>query len=732
MPQQHQVHDLPPDYAEAFEQLRPEYDLKKAEGTTELAAWFLGPRGENGAVFQELVLEALRSHLADRDTVYPHDPVYVTEEMKQTDAYDQAVKRMKADLGELLSRLTGSVPQFSYRHQGHMLWDLTLPGMAGYFAGMLYNQNNVAAEASPVTTILEREVCEDLCALLGYDRKTSWGHITCDGTVANLEAMWAARNLKYYPVALARAVENESGLAKARDVPVTDGAGQQHRLLDLTDWALVNLPMDEVLSLPKVIADMGVPDEAIAKINDYTVQQLGFDRFQRELLEQPLGPPAILAPGTMHYSWPKAASVLGIGQDNLLAVRVDRDAHAVLSHREEILARCRTERRPVIMDIAVLGSTELSAVDPLVGILDLRDKYARHKGVFYPVHVDAAWGGYFAALLRPRPGHREAPTDPVVRAVTTPSLVMSDYVNEQYRALPRTDSITVDPHKAGFLPYPAGALCYRNLRQREMVTFSLRYLVHSDQDPSTGPYAIEGSKPGASAAGVYLSHKVIRPDQDGYGRILGQCLFNSKRLYAGITTMNLHNKDAAGVPRYKVVPVQWLPAEKDHGDVAAQLETMYEKIVTRTNAELVADPAAMDLFRTLGADQVIIGYAFNFYVDGVLNTDVRAANEFNARVYQALSVNPATAASAKPSPPPELVLMFSSLTPSMYGPEFVASFAHRLGLSVPDIDTDVADLPDVSFLISTTMDPWMSDTADGDFTPEIIKHLDKAVRDALP
>ena len=38
-----------------------------------------------------------------------------------------------------------------------------LAGIAGYFAAMLYNQNNVAAEASPVTTLLEIQVGQDFC-----------------------------------------------------------------------------------------------------------------------------------------------------------------------------------------------------------------------------------------------------------------------------------------------------------------------------------------------------------------------------------------------------------------------------------------------------------------------------------------------------------------------------------------------------------------------------------------
>ena len=67
---------------------------------------------------------------------------------------------------------------------------------------MLYNPNNVAPEASPLTTLIEYEVGQDLCALLGFRRippsgtfdtsgePLGWGHITCGGSIANLESMW--------------------------------------------------------------------------------------------------------------------------------------------------------------------------------------------------------------------------------------------------------------------------------------------------------------------------------------------------------------------------------------------------------------------------------------------------------------------------------------------------------------------------------------------------------------
>lgn len=72
--------------------------------------------------------------------------------------------------------------------------DQSLPAILGYLSTMFYNPNNVAFEASPLTTRLEIEVGVQLCDMLGYtvdnSKSTAWGHITCDGTVANLESIW--------------------------------------------------------------------------------------------------------------------------------------------------------------------------------------------------------------------------------------------------------------------------------------------------------------------------------------------------------------------------------------------------------------------------------------------------------------------------------------------------------------------------------------------------------------
>ena len=57
-----------------------------------------------------------------------------------------------------------------------------MSGLLGYFMTMLYNPNNVALEASPLSTVAEIEVGEQLCELFGYnvdeddpDDPVGWG-----------------------------------------------------------------------------------------------------------------------------------------------------------------------------------------------------------------------------------------------------------------------------------------------------------------------------------------------------------------------------------------------------------------------------------------------------------------------------------------------------------------------------------------------------------------------------
>lgn len=699
-------------------------------GTSSLAGWFLGPKAENQELFQALVLEALGEHCRARREYFPEDPVFVTEQIKESPEYKNTVRKLDGWLHDLLRQLRGSVPFWSNRWQSHMLWDLTMPALVGYFATTLYNPNNVAAEASPVTTMLEMKVGDDLCRMLGYhvppeDDETSlrpWGHVTCDGSVANLESMWAARNLKYYPVTVAQALRNEPALASARNMTVRLPTGGRGVLAELDGWQILNLGVDEILALsPRLIDEYRIPSEVLDDaLDDYSVQNLGLlDFYRRFLPDLDARMPAMFAPSTMHYSWPKGAAILGLGSNNIHPVHVDLYARMDVTHLRTLLDECVAQRRPVIMVVAVIGSTEESAVDPLADIVALREEY-RQAGLELELHADAAWGGYFASILRRDPHASEETLAEHARREHAPAMCMSPYVTAQYEALRFTDSITVDPHKAGYVPYPAGGLCYRNGSMRDLVSFTAPVVYHGGVDPTVGVYGVEGSKPGAAAAGVYLSHRVVRTDQSGYGKILGQSFWSSKRLYAALVTMASDNDD------FVVVPFQRLPAEaagEPAPVVRAQYEYIRDEIVPKTNDELLADPPAMRLFRELGSDQIIIAYSFNFKDEsGALNTDLRLANQLNSEIFNRLSLQTFNGGEIPDVP---MFVTSSEFEPATYGQPFVDDYARRLGVDAPPGES-------VQFLISTTMNPWLTDTSEGSFIPTLIEVLRTTVEECVP
>ncbi|AKF79598.1 decarboxylase [Myxococcus fulvus 124B02] len=707
------------------------WDSTRAEespltGGRDVEAWFLGPRAENAELFEQLVLEALRDHSFWRRNFHPTDPPAITQTIKRDPGYLRALDTLHTEFDTLLAELKKSAPFFSMRYQGHMTWDQTLPGMAGYFAAMLYNQNNVALEASPLTTVLEVRVGEDLCRMVGYAEQGQvrpWSHLTCGGTTANIEAMWAARNLKFYPLSLREALGKEPALAAAKGLEVTLPSDKKARLLDLNAWQALNLEVDEVLGLPTRIQDQfGIPVETLtARLSDYTLQDLGLVEFTRRHLGD-VKAPVFMVPGSKHYSLPKAAAILGLGADHMYSVPLDETGRMDMEVLESRLDQCRADKRPVIAVTAVMGTTEEGLVDPLASVIALRKQKYHPLDMSFCVHADAAWGGYFASLLRPAPGPKGARS-----GRPAPVLQLSTYAMKQFEALPEADTITVDPHKTGYLPYPAGALCYRNQAMRSLVAFEAPYIntAGSQEDLTVGKYGIEGSKPGAAAAGVYLSHAVVPPDQRGYGKILGRALYNCKLFHARLLMMNAVADD------YRVVPGPRfeLPENlrKKYGGTQKALETLRNQLSNKRHEELLASaqPEELELLREMGADLNILTYAFNFQTADGLNPSLAKANDFNRGIYDRLGVK----ADGRDIYGYRLLVSTTDFIEADYGKKFFADYEERLlGTATPED----AEEGRITVLRSVIMDPWITEDLEGrPFLDTIIQELRAAVEDTL-
>ena len=127
------------------------------------------------------------------------------------------------------------------------------------------------------------------------------------------------------------------------------------------------------------------------------------------------------------------------------------------------------------------------------------------QGLNFMIHGDGAWGGYFASMVREQPKHFYMPVPKDAGFV--PEMCLSTHVHKQISAFPLCDTITIDPHKSGFCPYPAGALCYRDKRMNSFLTITSNVLYYHG-DVNLGDVGIEGSKPGAAAAAVMLANRV--------------------------------------------------------------------------------------------------------------------------------------------------------------------------------------------------------------------------------
>jgi glutamate/tyrosine decarboxylase-like PLP-dependent enzyme len=94
---------------------------------------------------------------------------------------------------ELTTRLRDNYPFFHPRYIGQMLKPPHPAAVLGYVTTMLINPNNHALDGGPATARMEREVVGQLATMFGFGEHL--GHLTSSGTIANLEALFVAREL---------------------------------------------------------------------------------------------------------------------------------------------------------------------------------------------------------------------------------------------------------------------------------------------------------------------------------------------------------------------------------------------------------------------------------------------------------------------------------------------------------------------------------------------------------
>ena len=498
--------------------------MDDATATTRQAldACFLGPYGENDTMLEKLVVEGLRDHVYWRRNFHPEDPPAISTRAAQHPDYHAFEARLRKELHQLSAALKKSVPFHSPRYVGHMVSDLLIPGLAAQMLTLPYNPNNVSEDAAPVTVDMEVQVGLQLARMLGYPHDPgrvdcAFGHLTSGGTLANYQALRLALALKAFPVALR-------------------AAGVPDIALPADDWAAFNLAPAAGIALldqwQAWLAAQPAPSRRrwTAAVQAQRIEHVGIADFFTA--HPSLRVPKVLAPITAHYSWSKGLKLLGLGRAQLTLLP-ERGMRLDLDALDATLLRYERERQPVLLAVAVLGTTEYGTIDPVDGVVDARDRLAT-RGLGFGVHVDGAWGGYLATMFRNADGSLRtlAEVRNGFEAFPSPG------VHGAFAALGRTDSITVDPHKLGYLPYGAGAFICRDHRAMALLAEQADYVFH-DATPagylaryrSLGQFIPEGSKPGAAAAAAYVTHKVLPLDHANFGRLQAQTIVSAEAFH---------------------------------------------------------------------------------------------------------------------------------------------------------------------------------------------------------
>jgi tyrosine decarboxylase/aspartate 1-decarboxylase len=199
----------------------------------------------------------------------------------------------------------------------------------------------------------------------------------------------------------------------------------------------------------------------------------------------------VIVPKSCHVSFYKAANLLGLRV-------VEAPLRSDYTVDVDFVRRNITNETAAIVGIA--GTTALGAVDPIEELSEV----ALERGVH--LHVDAAFGGMVLPFLKEL-GYKIPEFDFKLNGVC---------------------SITVDPHKMGLAPIPAGGILFRDEELVQLITFEAPYLAGG----GVRSFTITGTRPGGPIAAVWTLLRVL--GRRGYREIVRKCMKLTEMLVRGV------------------------------------------------------------------------------------------------------------------------------------------------------------------------------------------------------
>lgn len=327
------------------------------------------------------------------------------------------------------------------------------------------NQNLVKIETSKAFTPLERQVLGMLHRLIYGQTDTfyekwmhsanhSLGAFCSGGTIANITALWVARNKALKADGEFKGVEKE-GLFKA-------------------------------------------------------MKHYGYEGL------------AIMVSERGHYSLKKAADVLGLGQEGLVAVKTDSKNRIIVEDLKEKISELKKQNIKPIAVIGVAGTTETGNVDPLASIAKVCQEEDCH------FHVDAAWGG---------------------------ATLMSNHHRHLLDGVELADSVTIDAHKQLYIPMGAGMVLFKDPDAMNSIEHHAQYILRKGSK-DLGSHTLEGSRSGMAMLVYAAMHIISRP---GYELLIDQSI--EKARYFADLVQKQQDFELVSEPELCLLTYRYLPPD---------------------------------------------------------------------------------------------------------------------------------------------------------------------------
>lgn len=195
---------------------------------------------------------------------------------------------------------------------------------------------------------------------------------------------------------------------------------------------------------------------------------------------------AVLGSTRIHYSMKKAMATLGLGENAIHTVPVERDNRIDLGALEAQIAALKSRGVRILALVGIAGTTETGAIDPLSELAAI----ARREQAWF--HVDAAWGG---------------------------ALLLSDSQRHLYDGIALADSVVIDGHKLMWATMAQSVVLFRQRASLDLLKHHANYIIRSCSG-DLGQTSLEGSRR-FDALKLWLTFKLL--GVQGYEALLAQC-----------------------------------------------------------------------------------------------------------------------------------------------------------------------------------------------------------------